>query len=349
MNRFKKTAFLSLALACCAIATAADASAATVAFDSIFKHADIFGSMGGNLSMLGAAMGSIAATGGGNHAAQSKFFRVAVEGATTDGRTIAREWITQMAKQYNPEVYGARVNLEHYRGIVPDGPFKAYGDVIALEAREETGAFAGKLGLYAQIAPTPELIAMVKAKQKIYTSIEIDPSFADTKQCYLMGLAVTDSPASLGTSVLSFAAQNPKDSPFAGRKLKADNLFSAAVDEVLIELQAAPAPAEPGIFKRVGELLGLFKNKAATDEARFADAASAIEAVAKHASEQEAVVAAQAKTITQLTGDYADLKEQAEKDRAAFKALEVKLSATPNGQPPRPAATGGNGTVATDC
>jgi hypothetical protein len=41
-----------------------------------------------------------------------------------------------MAKNYNPEVYGARLNLEQYRGIIPDSPFKAYGDVIALENRD---------------------------------------------------------------------------------------------------------------------------------------------------------------------------------------------------------------------
>ena len=31
----------------------------------------------------------------------SKFFRVATEGATTDGRTIQRSWIEQAARNYN--------------------------------------------------------------------------------------------------------------------------------------------------------------------------------------------------------------------------------------------------------
>ena len=62
---------------------------------------------------------------------KSKWFRIAVEGATTDGRKILREWISQMAQNYNRDVYGARVNLEHIKGYYPDSPFKRYGDVLA--------------------------------------------------------------------------------------------------------------------------------------------------------------------------------------------------------------------------
>ena len=63
----------------------------------------------------------------------SKFFRVATEGATTDGREIQRSWIEQMAKNFNREKYGARVWLEHYRGTVPGGAFDALGDVISVK------------------------------------------------------------------------------------------------------------------------------------------------------------------------------------------------------------------------
>lgn len=280
--------------------------------------------------------------------AKTKSFRVAVEGATTDGRNIARDWITQMAKNYNPTIYGARVNLEHYRGIDPAGLFKAYGDVVALEAREESGEFAGKLGLYAQIQPTDDLVSLTKASQKIYTSIEVDPSFADTKQAYLVGLAITDNPASLGTSVLSFAAQNPAASPFAHKKLNANTLFTAA-DEVSIELADAESAA-PGVFKRVTELLLKFRKKEATDDARFADIGQAVEALANHGADTD-------KTVTKLTADLALAVEAAEKDRTAAEqtrtelaSLKQELSATANpAQPARPAATGATGESVTDC
>ena len=46
---------------------------------------------------------------------RSKFFRVAVEGATTDGRVIERQHITDMAASYDPQLYGARIWVEHLR------------------------------------------------------------------------------------------------------------------------------------------------------------------------------------------------------------------------------------------
>lgn len=275
------------------------------------------------------------------HASRSKFFRIAVEGATTDGRTIQRAWIEQMAANYSPQRYGARVNLEHFRGIVPDGPFKAYGDVLALEAREETGEFDGKLGLYAQISPTSELVTLTKARQKIYTSCEIDPSFADTKQAYLVGLAVTDSPASLGTEVLTFAAQHPQASPFAQRKLSPDNLFSAAV-EAAIELDEAAEPPGPSLFARIGEILGFARQKAAQDDTRFADIAQAVEALATHGSRQAASFAKLAQTVAALGADI-------ERDRTAFVGLRTQLYLARDDRPGRPAATGGDGAVKTDC
>lgn len=349
MNRIKKALLLSATLALCALATM-DANAAGLAFNAIANHADLLGPLGavgggaGGLSLLGLGMAGMAGTTAPppieNHA-QTKFFRVAVEGATTDGRNISRDWITQMAKNYSRTKYGARVNLEHIRGLLPDSPFKAYGDVLILEAREESGEFSGKLGLYAQIAPTADLVALTKSGQKIYTSIEVDPSFADTKQAYLVGLAVTDNPASLGTSVLSFAAQNPAASPFAHKKQKPDNLFTAAEHEVAIEFEETAPGAN--LFKKVTDLLGKFRTKTSTDDARFADAAQAIEAVASHSAEQT-------KTIEKLTKDVSDLTAAAVKDREELAALKQELSKSGNpAQPPRPAATGGTGAPVTDC
>ena len=55
--------------------------------------------------------------------AKSKFFRIAVEGATSDGRVINRADLSDMANTYNPQVYGARIFAEHIRGYAPDSPF----------------------------------------------------------------------------------------------------------------------------------------------------------------------------------------------------------------------------------
>ena len=79
--------------------------------------------------------------------------------------------------------------------------------MVALSAEEiADGPLKGKLALFGDIDPTDELVAMTKARQKIYTSIKYNPKFADTGEAYLIGLAVTDNPASLGTEILSFSA-----------------------------------------------------------------------------------------------------------------------------------------------
>lgn len=159
----------------------------------------------------------------------NKWFRIATAGQTTDGREIQTEWIEQMAATYDPSVYGARINVEHIRGFMPDSDFGAYGDVLALKAETVQVNGEDKLALFAQLAANDKLKALNKANQKIYTSVEIDTNFAKTGKAYLVGLAVTDSPASLGTEMLQFAAK-AQVNPLANKKQKADNLFTAAVE-----------------------------------------------------------------------------------------------------------------------
>jgi hypothetical protein len=263
-------------------------------------------------------------------APKTKFFRIASEGATCDGRTIDRELIQQMAKNYDPQKYGARVNLEHIKGILPDSPFKAYGDVIALKTAEGQD---GKLMLLAQIDPTPELVAMTKARQKIYTSCEIQPKFADTGEAYLMGLAVTDSPASLGTEMLKFSAQAGANSPLNGRKIHPDNLFSAAA-ETLIEFETEDGP---GLLDKVK---ALFNKRDQGNEAKFADVHDAVKAIATRVAEQETAFA-RSDAVADLRTEHEDLKAQ-------FSALKTQLAKEP-GSPPRQKASGHSGDTETDC
>ena len=198
---------------------------------------------------------------------RSKFFRVAVEGATTDGRNIERQWLVDAAETYNPNTYGARVWLEHFRSVLPDGPFKAYGDVVALKTEEVDVAGKTKLALFAQIEPTSDLIALNKARKKIYTSIEISPKFADSGRAYLDGIAVTDSPASLGTEMLAFSAQHPDANPLKTRKNAPDNLFSEAIEvEFEFEEVTDSESKVANLFSRVMEALGKSKDKAVKDD-----------------------------------------------------------------------------------
>ena len=91
---------------------------------------------------------------------KSKWFRIAVAGDTTDGREIQADWIIQMAANYDPNTYGARINMEHFRSVFPDGVFGAYGDVLALKTEKVDINGEEKDALFAQIEPTQSLIEL---------------------------------------------------------------------------------------------------------------------------------------------------------------------------------------------
>ncbi|WPP47720.1 GPO family capsid scaffolding protein [Pseudomonas sp. AN-1] len=273
---------------------------------------------------------------------RSRWFRVAVEGATTDGRQIERQWLLDAAETYDPKTYGARVWLEHFRSLYADGPFKAYGDVLALKTEEVEIAGTKKLALFAQIEPTDELVAMVnKAKQKIFTSIEISPKFADSGRAYLSGLAVTDTPASLGTEMLTFAAQNPDASPLKARKQHADNLFTAA-EETALEFDEVDD--KPGIgavlLSKVHGLLKRNKDQADTD---FANVAQAVEDIAEHVKDLPEQYAQSEQRVTQLSNQVQTLQTE-------LADLKTKLGNTADHhQQQRPPVTGGGDRIKTDC
>ncbi|MDC4869224.1 GPO family capsid scaffolding protein, partial [Acinetobacter baumannii] len=50
---------------------------------------------------------------------KSKWFRIATAGDTTDGREIQENWIQEIVETYNPQTYGARINVEHIRSVFP--------------------------------------------------------------------------------------------------------------------------------------------------------------------------------------------------------------------------------------
>ncbi|HHL2728570.1 TPA: GPO family capsid scaffolding protein [Yersinia enterocolitica] len=279
----------------------------------------------------------------------SKYFRIGVEGDTCDGRVIDANDINQMAESFDPRVYGCRINLEHLKSYSPDSTFRRYGDVIGLKAEtiDDDSALNGKRALFAQISPTDELVLMNKDRQKIYTSMEIRPNFANTGKAYLVGLAVTDDPASLGTEMLEFSAK-AKHNPLAARKSHPDNFFSAAV-EVQLEFEDV---AEPGVTL-LSMVKSVFSRKQATDDARFNDVHEAVNAVAVHVQEQGETIEARFTSIEkQLADQVVELKQSIEKGKQGVTAIENKLSITENfSQTKRPESTGGNNQndVLTDC
>lgn len=257
-------------------------------------------------------------------AKKSKWVVVATEGATTDGRTIQRNWIEEMAESYDPKnTYGARINLDHIKFSVylPElANAHCFGDVLAVKAEERKD---GKLQLLAELQPTDALIALNKEGQKVYTSVEIDTNFADTGKAYLVGLAVTDNPASLGTEMLSFSHNG-----LNARKLKAENIFTAAVETELEFVEEAEK--SPSVLEKIK---ALFAKKEKSDDERFADQSSAIELLAE---QQKEIL----EKLTALQGDFANQQTAIEEMKAGnaeihatFEELKQKPAQAENSRP----------------
>ncbi len=279
----------------------------------------------------------------------SKFFRIGVEGDTCDGRIISGNDIQEMAESFDPRVYGCRINLEHIRGLFPDGDFKRLGDVVELKAEkiDDDSAINGKWALFARITPTDDLIAMNKKLQKVYTSMEIQPNFANTGKCYLVGLAVTDDPASLGTEYLEFC-RNAKHNPLQRFKANPENVFSAAT---LAELEFEDVP-DTVLNSLADKVKAIFSRKQVSDDARLNDVHEAVTTVSEHVQTN---LTKQDERLSAMETALATFKQEmtgkVEETSQAFSTLKTTLDKTESfSQPRRTKASGGGGDeLLTDC
>lgn len=285
--------------------------------------------------------------------AKTKYFRVIKEGDTTDGRVVRRDWIQQMAANYDPQnIFGARIWLEHIRGTLPDSPFRAYGDVVSVKAEELDD---GKLALFASLDPTDDLVAMNKKRQKIYTSCEVNPDFAKTGEAYLVGLAVTDDPASLGVEMLSFSA-SAKANPLASRKQDPNNLFTAAqpfsldIEDDMTTEDKDTASKDGGTKTLLSKITGILskdrEEQKETVQKHSADVGEAMEALATaHADLAEkfsAATKADKATIDGLTKQVETLSADLKKVTDDFAAFRDQLDNTEDDGAGRSKATGGD-------
>ncbi|BBE51125.1 hypothetical protein OYT1_ch1578 [Ferriphaselus amnicola] len=267
----------------------------------------------------------------------SKPFAIATEGPTVDGRNISRDWISQMAKNYDPKSYTAVANLEHYLSMMPDSVFSAHGKVVSLSTQETELMGEKKLQLMAVVDASEYVVSLQKAGKKLFASVEIANNFLNKGMAYLTGLAFTDNPASIGTESMKFSA-------------KPENIYSFS-NEINIEFEAdatAPILGE-SLLAKVKELLN-FKSK--KDEDRFADVGAAVEAIAtsqRDLLDKYTELAGLSAELATANETITALQQQVEKDRAEFTAFKEKLDITPNGTGNRPAASGGDGLNKTDC
>ncbi|BAV65769.1 GPO family capsid scaffolding protein [Sphingobium cloacae] len=279
--------------------------------------------------------------------AKSKFFRVFVEGFTaSDGRKIEAAWIDEIVANFNPATYTPRISCEHIKGFSPEPPFNAYGSVTAVKAQtdelEIDGQKQRRRALYAQIDPNEQLLKINKADQKLFTSVEITPDFGGTGKVGLIGLAVTDNPASLGTEALSFSGLKPM---FDARKQHPNNLFSAAIEtEIVLEVEKMDAAAiaegtKSGFLSAFASLLkGNDKPKEEPQQAPPPANDNSFD-VARFAT----VMAEQVTAAMKPAFDRMDTLD------ARFERLETKLAHSEQGSFSRSTATGAGASVQTDC
>src|SRR3546814_20502065 len=110
----------------------------------------------------------------------SDFVLLPTVGATGDGRTVEESWLKDIAETYDPKTYGARLNIEHIRGISGQAPFRSYGDVVEVSPAEVEVQIGGKtekrLGLFGVFDVHEEAKQLNDAGQKVYSSIEVEPN-----------------------------------------------------------------------------------------------------------------------------------------------------------------------------
>lgn len=280
--------------------------------------------------------------------AKSKFFRVFVEGFTaSDGRKIEASWIDDIVSTFNAETYTPRINIEHIKGYSPEPPFNGYGDVVAVKAQTDElvidGQTVRRRALYAQVEPNEQLIAMRAKGQKPFPSVEISPDFAGTGKVGLVGLALTDNPASLGTEAFNFSALKPM---FDARKSSPNNLFSEAFEAVEIDLEEAPVDV-PGIASAIA---AGFASLAAKFTSGSEKPKGQEQETPKPANDNSFDVAAFCAGLgEQMVAAVKPANDAVAKLQGDFAALVTKLESTEQTGFSRAPATGGSNAIQTNC
>lgn len=124
---------------------------------------------------------------------------LAVAGATIDGREIEEKWLEEIAESYDRESYTANINVDHFNWY---GNYGQVHDVRLSKNKNDEVVLEGRLN------PNHYLVQMNKDGQKLFLSVEITTNYRGTGKAYLTGLALTDQPASAGTSQLKFSRKN---------------------------------------------------------------------------------------------------------------------------------------------
>jgi len=270
---------------------------------------------------------------------KSNFFRAFVAGQTiSDGREVTPEMIADIVATFNAETYSPRINIEHIAGYSPEPPFNGYGDVCAVKAQVDEIVIAGKTekrdALYVQVEGNDQLVTLSKRDQKPFPSVELTPNYAGCGKVGLIGLAFTDTPASIGTQRLSFSRVN-------------GTLLTTSSERAEIEFAEEADGKDPvdSIVNRLfSKLTGHFKptepEKPKDEPAKPAN--DNFDPGAFTAGIKDAVAGS-------ISAALAPIAEAQARHEQEFAALKAKLEAEPAPTFSRTPVSGGGADVLTDC
>ena len=134
---------------------------------------------------------------------------VATEGDTVDGRKLERQWLIDAAELYDAQLYAALIWPEHCKD------YGNFGEVLEVMYHEGDD---GLVRLFVKLCPNQYLLEANHYGQLIFFSVELTPdgNWRNTGRTYLEGLAVTDTPASVGTTRLRFSKRNKSQPGYYG-------------------------------------------------------------------------------------------------------------------------------------
>lgn len=226
---------------------------------------------------------------------QSDPICILTAGPTIDGRHIEQQVIDDIAELYDPKVYNARINEEHWRWG------EKFGSVLSVERRDSE--------LWAVLKPNSKLLGAVERGQLLHTSCEIRPDYAGTGKSYLTGLALTDEPASLGTTEMHLSA---------GKERGDNSAFFSTGGTVSMAMLSGKEGNEQEERTLLGKLVGLLTgnqtmslSKQDDEELEDAEVSKKLEELlAKNAEQNEAIVtqlSALAGAVEKLSANQDDI------------------------------------------
>lgn len=174
---------------------------------------------------------------------------IGTSGPTVDGRKISEQMLLEAAETYDPDEYQAVISSDHLLWW--------YGNFGEVSRVRHSTDKKGRTVLQAKIHPNQRLIEMNNQGQRLHTSMELTDDFAGTGKAYLMGLAVTDEPASLGTSALHFSKQSLNSSN-SSKKEPCPVLISQQSESINYSSSAQPEfddPDKEPFFERLKQRL----------------------------------------------------------------------------------------------